>query len=137
MIDPEPLFDTLSTTCVHFNGMQNDKCKAGIAYNTFWPGKLPCLGIGPDTQVCNSCRFPTPDEVQTEITELTTRYSKIQSAFDAVSVSAQSMGYRKGSGGQGSIECPICKGELRYSVAGCNGHIHAKCMTTGCVYWMQ
>lgn len=39
--------------------------------------------------------------------------------------------------GQGKTACPICSGELRYSRAGYNGHVHAKCSTDGCVAWME
>ena len=39
--------------------------------------------------------------------------------------------------GAGVMACPICKtGELRYSRASCNGHVHARCMA-GCVAWME
>ena len=38
----------------------------------------------------------------------------------------------------GKIICPVCgTGELRYSIAKCNGHIHAACTTEDCVRWME
>jgi len=38
----------------------------------------------------------------------------------------------------GVIECPVCKtGKLRFSVARCNGHVHAACTTDKCVRWME
>lgn len=39
--------------------------------------------------------------------------------------------------GAGKMKCPLCAGELRYSRAGYNGHIHAACSTEGCVRWME
>jgi hypothetical protein len=40
--------------------------------------------------------------------------------------------------GQGSIKCPICNlGELRYSRASYNGHVHARCSNKTCVSWME
>lgn len=40
--------------------------------------------------------------------------------------------------GSGSIECPICKtGQLRFSVARSNGHVHAACTTRLCMQWME
>jgi hypothetical protein len=44
---------------------------------------------------------------------------------------------RGAKGVSGSIPCPTCGGILRYSVARCNGHIHAFCATDGCVAFMQ
>ena len=41
-------------------------------------------------------------------------------------------------GGAGTIDCPACKtGTVRYSRAECNGHVHARCSTEGCVSWME
>lgn len=38
----------------------------------------------------------------------------------------------------GRVPCPVCKtGELRFSVAECNGHIHARCTTKDCMAWME
>ena len=40
--------------------------------------------------------------------------------------------------GAGEMDCPVCKaGRLRYSRAGYNGHIHARCSTPSCVAWME
>ena len=35
------------------------------------------------------------------------------------------------------MECPVCGGVLRYSKAECNGHVHGKCDTDTCLYWME
>jgi hypothetical protein len=42
-------------------------------------------------------------------------------------------------GASGKIDCPICgkQGSLKFSRAGYNGHIHARCATEGCVNWME
>ena len=40
--------------------------------------------------------------------------------------------------GSGIMVCPICKtGMLKYSRAKYNGHVHAQCLTPGCVSWME
>ena len=40
--------------------------------------------------------------------------------------------------GRGEIDCPICKtGKLRYSRAGYNGQVHARCSSVNCVAWME
>lgn len=36
-----------------------------------------------------------------------------------------------------TIECPKCKGVLRYRISSYNGHIHGQCETEGCLAWMQ
>lgn len=39
-------------------------------------------------------------------------------------------------GVHGTITCPICGGDLRYSVAASNGHVWGACSTSDCVRWM-
>lgn len=51
---------------------------------------------------------------------------------------AKILGYKKGHGGAGVIDCPVCQdGKLSYSVASYNGHMWGKCSTKGCVAWME
>jgi hypothetical protein len=41
-------------------------------------------------------------------------------------------------GVSGQMKCPCCEGgTLGFSVAGYNGHIHARCSTPGCANWME
>jgi hypothetical protein len=35
------------------------------------------------------------------------------------------------------MECPTCKGSLRYLVSSYNGHTHGTCETTGCLKWTE
>lgn len=66
------------------------------------------------------------------------RVAETVRALTATRADANQKGLRRGKGGRSSLPCPICeKGELRYSVSGYNGHIHAQCSTEGCVQWMQ
>lgn len=77
--------------------------------------------------------LPSPQEVA----ENYKRSSDMLLALGAVAEDASKHGLKKGSGGNGQIECPICKGTLRYSVASLNGHIWGKCDNSECVRWMQ
>ena len=36
-----------------------------------------------------------------------------------------------------TLECPICRGELRVAIAGRRGHTMGKCKTIGCVEWRE
>jgi len=55
--------------------------------------------------------------------------------FTAMAAIQAHVGKQRGI--RGEIECPICKGQLRFSVANVNGHIHAACSTKDCVRFMQ
>ncbi len=65
------------------------------------------------------------------------RVSDALEALAAVQSDAKTHGLGRGNGGVGEIKCPICKGRLRYSVAGSNGHIWGACSNKDCVRWMQ
>ncbi len=81
-------------------------------------------------------RQGVPDASEVEADE--SRMLDMLTALSAVQAEAKAQGYGRGNPGRGNFLCPICKrGQLRYSVAGVNGHIWGKCSTDGCVAWMQ
>ena len=43
----------------------------------------------------------------------------------------------KGKNWSGTMQRPVCKGELRMFHAMTNGHVMGKCKTDGCVNWME
>lgn len=127
-----------SETCVHFNGVQNEHCRAGVAYESFERPGIPCMTDFCKGQVCAQRHFPTPEEVQEMIAADEAAFERTSKAISAVAKDAKSKGLKKRSGGQSSIPCPVCEtGTLAYSVSGYNGHIHGRCDTPGCVWWMQ
>lgn len=78
--------------------------------------------------------LPSPEEA----TNSARKFSDVIEAMFAAQADATKCGFRKGHGGQSSLQCPICKrGTLNYSVASYNGHMWGKCSTDGCVGWMQ
>jgi len=62
-----------------------------------------------------------------------TGFARIQKVRDAI------VQKTKGERGiTGDMDCPACgTGRLRYSVARCNGHVHARCSTENCVSFME
>ena len=130
--------------CVHFNGIQNPLCKAGIDYDIFRQervdGKewLPCIEDG----ICVHCehrRFPTAEEVDAEQKIYEKSTITMLAGFAAVSEDAEKNGLKKGKGGSGEVACPVCEGTIKYSVANSNsnGHKYARCQTENCVSFME
>lgn len=129
--------------CRHFNGTQNDTCKAGVKYEDVRDKDkrgLPCfrddLGGG---KHCDKCEFKTEAEVDAEVEESNKRFQSTMTARKAI-VDHLGGPWKKGVGGaSGAIDCPVCKipKALKFSRAGYNGHIHAQCATKGCVCWME
>lgn len=62
--------------CVHFNGIMNKRCDAGVSYADLVPemmGRvlhLPCFKDNADAVACTSCHYPTPEEVAQHEAEL-------------------------------------------------------------------
>lgn len=130
-------------TCVHFTGISDERCNAGISYRELGddsrPGmalRLPCYPKHDDeraTERAECVRFEAMgrDRVAAEDAEneaamertIKARAAIVEKEGEATSV-------------LGAIDCPNCKGNLRYAIA-FNGHIHAHCTTTGCCHWME
>ena len=72
-----------------------------------------------------------------EAAELSERFAKTIEAMAACKTDAKAKGFKMGNGGRGKIDCPVCHGDLRYSVASVNGHMWGACSTEGCVRWME
>lgn len=142
--------------CKHFNGIQNNQCRAGVAYTR----PLPCteyiertadgatfLRAGEeaatvtyveafaDAPPCPCREVPTEEEVQASRREAEDQLSK---TLTAIKVAGEWRVRPKPSVDRyGTVECPICKGKLHLSQSSCNGHVHGQCETEGCVSWRE
>lgn len=133
-----------ANTCVHFRGIQHDTCKAGCLMDAFpivvGQGRpLPCLPPfrpRPDDAPRPTCaKFEAIGMARALELEKESNAAgaRITAARAAIIIHA---GGRCGVRGQ--FTCPVCNtGTLGYTIAGCNGHVHAKCSTVGCVSWME
>ena len=134
--------------CKHFRAMGEHKtCSAGVTYETLG-GNLsmlwPCFFKGePPTDkspLCSLALYPTAEERAAEEAEEAEDKRRFDGFVRARAAIVKACGgpWRRGYPSQGGvIDCPACLGALRYSRAGVNGHIHARCETVGCVAWME
>jgi hypothetical protein len=62
---PRTLEEQIANWCRHFNGVQNETCRIGIAYRDVRAAdkKLPCLKNEGCSHLCPSASFRTPEEV--------------------------------------------------------------------------
>lgn len=96
---------------------------------------MPCFRDGDPLGVCRCEKqaFPTAEEVEADRKETEELFGRSMKARIAIIKATE--GKR---GVSGDIPCPVCNtGRLNYSVASCNGHIHAACTTEDCVRWME
>lgn len=132
-----------AATCLHFRGIQHATCKAECRMDSFpvVPGQgrpLPCMPpfrARPDDvrPTCPKFEAQGMERVLAEEKEWAGHFTKTNTARKAIVEHAA--GKR---GVAGKLPCPICKtGTLCYSIAGCNGHVHARCSTPDCVAWME
>lgn len=132
--------------CVHFTGIQNTLCKAGVNVRELvggpdfgWGARLPCLLMDSSAceVLCPSRKLPTREEAEAEVARHEASIERLLKASAAAHEHAINLGLGKGAGGRGELPCPLeCDGTLRYSVASYNGHMHAAC-TKGCISWME
>jgi hypothetical protein len=121
--------------CRHFNGIQNDNCKAGVAYKSLpervFKDPFVCFG---DVGGCVKYEATGIEEVKKQDEEVSKMFNQAMIARKAI------VTHTNGKRGvHGKINCPICNGleTLCFSVDGSNGHIHAACSTKDCVRWME
>ena len=129
--------------CIHFNGVQNNTCKAGVNYHEqFGVGlgcfaNIPCCG-DENPKECPKLERPTHEQAESEADEFEARMDRMVRCMTGAKNHAKSLGLKRGNGGRGSLACPSgCGGTLSYSVASVNGHMHARCSTKGCASWME
>jgi hypothetical protein len=143
--------------CVHFNGVQNKVCKAGISYDSIKQriNEFVCFG---EAKGCDSFketgieaakkRFEDADKsfdkiavARPAILEELKRRFNASPTHDGVIPATQTHRWNKQTNyfcGAGVMDCPVCKtGKLQYSRATYNGHVHARCSTADCVAWME
>jgi hypothetical protein len=64
---PKPLRDQYQNWCIHFTGIHQDVCKAGIRYTSVrdsdqHPFAWPCIQDSHAATSCELCRYPTDAE---------------------------------------------------------------------------
>lgn len=115
------LEDQISGRCVHFTGIMDKKCKAGVEYESFPQPRfktLPCLK---GTSLCDKCQFPTPEEVKAEVDGI-----KSMSDSGIKVLLAAKAHYKKMGISFSMFTCPICGKNAAYTVAS-NGHFAVSC----------
>lgn len=119
------LEEQISRKCIHFNGVMNKTCMAGVSYadvRVDKPYKFPCLKQGGE---CNHAEFRTEEQVKAEVAAIEDNETRALKAYCLIKDHIQ-----KTQNQTGKIKC-VCGGELNYVVAKTNGHIWARCKDCG------
>lgn len=129
--------------CIHYRAPSNNNetCEAGIRYDSMTGtfATRPCfLDNGkskPEATECPLLRRPTAEEIKTHEEWVKSRIERLSSVMLAICHWRKE---NKGKSARTAIECPACKtGTLNLSIAACNGHVHGRCSTEGCVSWKE
>ena len=127
--------EQIANRCLHFNGVQNDTCKAGVCYEGFkFVKKLPCLRSLAGDTTCEKRQWLTEEQVNAEAADLERRAAKFMKLMPLIKRIKKE---HEGQSWSGVETCPECQGRLHLSIAGCNGHVHGCCETEGCLKWME
>ena len=136
--------EEIMRTCVHFNGVQHDTCRAGVNYHELFGvgvgcfAHLCCLSEPVGSVACDKSVYPTRAQAEAEQGKREKRFKQVMQCVVVAKEHAEKEGLREGHGGVSQLDCPTgCGGILRYSVASVNGHMYARCSTEDCVSWME
>jgi hypothetical protein len=128
MSNMRSLEEQIANKCIHFSGIMDEVCKAGIKYRNVrvdegnGPYKFPCLKQGGE---CAKCEFPTDEQIRKRIEQIDSSCIKAITAMAAIKEHCS-----KTKEQTGKVTCQ-CGGELHYTVAQINGHVWAKCKSCG------
>lgn len=139
--------------CVHFNGIGNDCCKAGVNYKELtgniagYGAAIPCLGPDFATHkekvACDKFLEPTEAEIAEDKVWLEERMRKQMAIIPVIAdmkgrYTIPGKGRQKFRSGSERFKCPACyTGELHVAISGYNGHTQGRCTTQGCVSWIE
>ncbi len=131
------LKEQIGSKCIHFNGLANKSCKKDITYESVRdkstsPYKHPCINLsGFYGGNCEHCEFPSNENVEKKVKEITERQKSTIGNLIAVKKH-----YSETKEASGILKCEGCGGELHYAVATINGHTRATCK--GCeMGWIE
>lgn len=122
---PKTLEEQIASKCIHFNGLMNKACKAGVVYDDFGRVKLgviPCIKGG--TATCDKGQFHTPEEVKAEMDRIRGHSAKALTLMIHVKDH-----YEKTKQTSGTIKCVHGDHDVRYAIAESNGHAWIACKT--------
>ena len=132
--------------CIHSTATLGPRarpsCDAGVVYADLvgrepgWAGRLPCSRLRQ-----HETRPPVPCALRQEPTDAEVaawREHIDGAAAGALQSNRLIQAQHKETGAfEGVVECPTCRGKLRWSMARSNKHVAAACETKGCIAWMQ
>jgi hypothetical protein len=122
-------------------GERSKTCKAGVEYARYEGQKipLPCFltktgESKPDAAPCECIRRPTPEEIAARAEWQKASMARLVTVLQGIADWRKK--YKSKSHSE-VVECPACRGRLHLSIAACNGHVHGRCESDGCVAWME
>ena len=141
------------TTCKHYRSPIEKTCGAGIRYADVcpdrdkpgWALRLPChtepFSRAPHhvdqharRGTCASFCLPTGAEIDTEEAAAAAAIARMRQVYPLIeSVKRE----HAGTTWRGTATCPVCSGVLALIHKAGNGHVWGKCLTKGCVAWME
>src|SRR5690242_9221636 len=102
--------------CAHFNGVQHDVCRAGVAYSSMReaktvdaPFRFACFQDEAQGLVCEKAHFPTREEAEAEKRADDLVFERHMKAHRAAHDDAKRKRFGKGRGGADSCPCPVCE----------------------------
>lgn len=109
--------------CIHFNGIINKECKAGVNYQsvadqTQRPLIFPCIKNGGH---CPKKKLPTEEEVDKKLKEIEETEAVVLNAYLEIKKE-----YNISGKTSGKHPCS-CGGNINYRIVEGNGHVWAKC----------
>lgn len=129
------------TTCVHFSGVMERTCKAGVDLSSVTPEgcSVPCIApLGGRKQgECSRRELPTREAAKAKVLQ---RDAEFEDGERKMRILAPVLNVWRSTSAHGKSEviaCPVCSGRLTLSKSIRNGHVSGRCDTPGCIHFIE
>lgn len=132
--------------CIHYNGLQNECCKAGVRYKDLTQNLqvAPCLEYevrpGYEKAACDKRELPTAEQVAENeriVKEMYERHLRVHPLVLAMKKNHKETGTKRWKHAVEIFACPGCDVGSLTVVIHRNGHTQGKCSTKWCVAWIE
>lgn len=131
-------------SCKHSVSMMDELCFAGVDVREHvggpsvgWTLRRPCdteNAVHFHVNPCELYEEATQDEIDIDADLIQENVAHLQVVLPAIK--KIKVDY-KGQNTSGTIQCPVCKGQLHWVHHAINGHVYGRCDTRDCVHWME
>lgn len=133
--------------CIHYDGhklLHERTCNKCVNIEQKLGGdtlglinRIPCLNRNTPEFNCEFQEFRSDEEHRKIIEKRKKEMEVFVRRLKIIGPLVEDLKDNNPEGGNGVVECPVCKNKLHWTISNYNGHIHMYCETKNCVNFIE